>query len=142
MTEGATDIVLSDFFFSSRRRHTRCLSDWSSDVCSSDLRNGRQIVMFGHPIARKTEAIGEPREIEGIAQGLRCRGAGRNWRQIEDGQRDHRRRPTLTCERRLFARMIRRMITGTDWTRIDGLVDRMATAASGPATCGGLRLRS
>src|SRR5262245_65655286 len=26
-----------DFFFSSRRRHTRCLSDWSSDVCSSDL---------------------------------------------------------------------------------------------------------
>src|SRR5205814_4937923 len=22
------------FFFSSRRRHTRCLSDWSSDVCS------------------------------------------------------------------------------------------------------------
>src|SRR5205814_9103878 len=27
------------FFFSSRRRHTRCLSDWSSDVCSSDLLN-------------------------------------------------------------------------------------------------------
>src|SRR5258705_1737556 len=25
------------FFFPSRRRHTRCLSDWSSDVCSSDL---------------------------------------------------------------------------------------------------------
>src|SRR5947199_1683674 len=24
------------FFFSSRRRHTICLSDWSSDVCSSD----------------------------------------------------------------------------------------------------------
>src|SRR5205814_7555854 len=28
---------LQCFFFSSRRRHTRCLSDWSSDVCSSDL---------------------------------------------------------------------------------------------------------
>src|ERR1039458_6658108 len=27
-----------NLFFSSRRRHTRCLSDWSSDVCSSDLR--------------------------------------------------------------------------------------------------------
>src|SRR5437899_7496239 len=27
----------TSFFFSSRRRHTRCLSDWSSDVCSSDL---------------------------------------------------------------------------------------------------------
>src|SRR5262249_45668098 len=24
-------------FFSSRRRHTRLVSDWSSDVCSSDL---------------------------------------------------------------------------------------------------------
>src|SRR5260221_6268882 len=27
----------SVFFFSSRRRHTRSLCDWSSDVCSSDL---------------------------------------------------------------------------------------------------------
>src|SRR5476649_3033496 len=27
----------SFFFFSSRRRHTRSLCDWSSDVCSSDL---------------------------------------------------------------------------------------------------------
>src|SRR2546429_9104812 len=29
-----------DFFFSSRRRHTRCSRDWSSDVCSSDLQQG------------------------------------------------------------------------------------------------------
>ena len=27
------------FFFSSRRRHTICYRDWSSDVCSSDLRS-------------------------------------------------------------------------------------------------------
>src|SRR5690606_15928893 len=27
------------FFFSSRRRHTRFSRDWSSDVCSSDLRS-------------------------------------------------------------------------------------------------------
>src|SRR3989442_6253743 len=27
------------FFFSSRRRHTRCGRDWSSDVCSSDLKS-------------------------------------------------------------------------------------------------------
>src|SRR5262245_55784605 len=34
-----TQLIIHDifFFFSSRRRHTRCLSDWSSDVCSSDL---------------------------------------------------------------------------------------------------------
>src|SRR2546429_205530 len=28
---------LNSFFFSSRRRHTICSRDWSSDVCSSDL---------------------------------------------------------------------------------------------------------
>src|SRR3712207_5823794 len=28
-------------FFSSRRRHTRYWRDWSSDVCSSDLRRGQ-----------------------------------------------------------------------------------------------------
>src|ERR671916_1798776 len=32
--------VLDFFFFSSRRRHTRSLCDWSSDVCSSDLQDG------------------------------------------------------------------------------------------------------
>src|SRR5438045_6039205 len=40
------------FFFSSRRRHTRCLSDWSSDVCSSDL-----FTLVDTPIL--TAAIGE-----------------------------------------------------------------------------------
>src|SRR5208282_6847242 len=30
------------FFFSSRRRQTRCYRDWSSDVCSSDLAADRQ----------------------------------------------------------------------------------------------------
>src|SRR5258706_7468735 len=33
------------FFFSSRRRHTRLVSDWSSDVCSSDL-GGIQIMRW------------------------------------------------------------------------------------------------
>src|SRR5690606_40021328 len=31
-------MLMSFFFFSSRRRHTRFSRDWSSDVCSSDLR--------------------------------------------------------------------------------------------------------
>src|SRR3712207_8291310 len=34
--------ILTFFFFSSRRRHTRYWRDWSSDVCSSDLQNGGQ----------------------------------------------------------------------------------------------------
>src|SRR5690606_40122265 len=32
------------FFFSSRRRHTRFSRDWSSDVCSSDLRGAMEVV--------------------------------------------------------------------------------------------------
>src|SRR5205814_7842789 len=47
------------FFFSSRRRHTRCLSDWSSDVCSSDLKCGAAVPRnfkfcgsCGHPMAQ------------------------------------------------------------------------------------------
>src|SRR5207245_5482620 len=31
------EMVVSADYFSSRRRHTRCYRDWSSDVCSSDL---------------------------------------------------------------------------------------------------------
>src|SRR5699024_11749009 len=50
------------FFFSSRRRHTRSKRDWSSDVCSSDLRGARR--------------LGSPRG-GGVAPGrVRCQSAG------------------------------------------------------------------
>mgnify|MGYP002528421595 CR=1 FL=1 len=39
-TGGQTWYIVIDFFFSSRRRHTRLRRDWSSDVCSSDLGAG------------------------------------------------------------------------------------------------------
>src|SRR5699024_12045004 len=37
------------FFFSSRRRHTRSKRDWSSDVCSSDLRYGATGMSIYYP---------------------------------------------------------------------------------------------
>src|SRR5262245_62196368 len=37
MAVGPLTRIYPPFFLSSRRPHTRCLSDWSSDVCSSDL---------------------------------------------------------------------------------------------------------
>src|SRR5437762_12171026 len=41
------------FFFSSRRRHTRYIGDWSSDVCSSDLiRHGEQLLCSADDLAR------------------------------------------------------------------------------------------
>src|SRR5205809_2710065 len=36
------------FFFSSRRRHTRCSRDWSSDVCSSDLESDLERLQQEH----------------------------------------------------------------------------------------------
>src|SRR5258706_3897229 len=60
------------FFFSSRRRHTRLVSDWSSDVCSSDL------MISGVP--RRQDAGdhgwdgGRPSRPEG--DGRRARGKG------------------------------------------------------------------
>src|SRR2546430_11230242 len=50
-----------DFFFSSRRRHTRFDCDWSSDVCSSDLEEfGAHVLGERRPIALGT---GEPARI-------------------------------------------------------------------------------
>src|SRR2546422_9106034 len=40
---------LAFFFFSSRRRHTRCSRDWSSDVCSSDLLIARKDMKLEWP---------------------------------------------------------------------------------------------
>src|SRR5471030_3485337 len=56
-TVGMGDAGIRFFFFSSRRRHTRCLSDWSSDVCSSDLDYRWQARTGGKAAARR-----EPRQ--------------------------------------------------------------------------------
>src|SRR2546429_7259759 len=47
------------FFFSSRRRHTRCSRDWSSDVCSSDLTVGGRTMVHAPAIARPPTVYGE-----------------------------------------------------------------------------------
>src|SRR5699024_11663962 len=44
------------FFFSSRRRHTRSKRDWSSDVCSSDLKAARVRATIGE-ISDAIEAV-------------------------------------------------------------------------------------
>src|SRR5215469_18070232 len=51
---------MSFFFFSSRRRHTRSLRDWSSDVCSSDLGDYvlREFARVGRGSLRATDILG------------------------------------------------------------------------------------
>src|SRR5438093_13485028 len=45
------------FFFSSRRRHTRLVSDWSSDVCSSDLEKSGLCLPYLAASAGRTDLI-------------------------------------------------------------------------------------
>src|SRR5439155_14477873 len=44
-----TNSASPNFFFSSRRRHTRWPRDWSSDVCSSDLLMAPQVAVKRGP---------------------------------------------------------------------------------------------
>src|SRR5690348_6141272 len=55
------------FFFSSRRRHTRWTGDWSSDVCSSDLRSTKERNIEETALKTNLEAAEE------IARQLRLR---------------------------------------------------------------------
>src|SRR5260221_6865265 len=56
-----TGVQTCALLISSRRRHTRSLCDWSSDVCSSDL-------LWPHIENQYRE------ELKGIAEGLKAKG--------------------------------------------------------------------
>src|SRR5215210_3446299 len=59
------------FFFSSGRRHTRYIGDWSADVCSSDLEALGLDFLVSHPGNYMDEReAGLVRNAEGIAEGL------------------------------------------------------------------------
>src|SRR2546422_9646985 len=51
------------FFFSSRRRHTRCSRDWSSDVCSSDLGKRHGLELLGDLLGTRRVVVVEANEI-------------------------------------------------------------------------------
>src|SRR2546422_6846737 len=61
------------FFFSSRRRHTRCSRDWSSDVCSSDLGGGPDAlrVALGERALERAASLRELRRLGAQALALR-----------------------------------------------------------------------
>src|SRR5262245_64191271 len=61
------------FFFSSRRRHTRCLSDWSSDVCSSDLALARRRRRSATGPARRRRSLVPPHDARRLSRAPRAR---------------------------------------------------------------------
>src|SRR5205814_4875575 len=98
------------FFFSSRRRHTRCLSDWSSDVCSSDLtfiarRNGYALGM--NRDEKLTRAAGLPprlTHLKGRAVLAPSEPSGGTWIGVNDaGARSEERRVGKECRARWAA---------------------------------------
>src|SRR2546429_9931441 len=65
------------FFFSSRRRHTRCSRDWSSDVCSSDLAHAAQ------SMGMKYLTITDHSPTAFYAGGVKIDQLQRQWEEIE-----------------------------------------------------------
>src|SRR5690625_7576375 len=82
----ASSVSVASFFFSSRRRHTRWPRDWSSDVCSSDLRlcerdparkvGGPADLHGPQPPADDTRVEEEPLRSEERRVGKECRARG------------------------------------------------------------------
>src|SRR5690606_39371364 len=60
-------LLICVFFFSRRRRHTRFSRDWSSDVCSSDLRLRQAAATLGAGPARVWWAIDLPLAARSLA---------------------------------------------------------------------------
>src|SRR5947207_12657858 len=95
------------FFFSSRRRHTRSLCDWSSDVCSSDLATGRGreglAVLAARGGATETQSTGVTRGGAGDSRDARSRRGKARRRRPARGPRcqGHGRGPGRSEERRV-----------------------------------------
>src|SRR3712207_9005212 len=92
--------VISFFFFSSRRRHTRYWRDWSSDVCSSDLGPGGGGVRGGAEDAdaarRRFDAVG----FEDFPDGGWCEFDGQGGEFAVDAARSEERRVGKECRSR------------------------------------------
>src|SRR3712207_9354119 len=82
------DVVSSDFFFSSRRRHTRYWRDWSSDVCSSDLRAApRHGGGSGMKVHELRPADGATRDRRRVGRGIGGKGGKTAGRGTRSGER-------------------------------------------------------
>src|SRR5687768_6322092 len=101
---------LLSVFFSSKRRHTRCSRDWSSDVCSSDLehrfldrppvRAHRPLRRSAPPGAESAAGTDEPLVILSAAKDLWSPLEARTLCAILVGPRSEERRVGKECRSR------------------------------------------
>src|SRR5699024_11776979 len=77
------------FFFSSRRRHTRSKRDWSSDVCSSDLRGF--FVFLGHDLTMNESVNADDRVAHDYLERIEI------FKELADEYRSEERRVGKEC---------------------------------------------
>src|SRR5258706_1499120 len=127
-------VVVLCFFFSSRRRHTILVSDWSSDVCSSDLGTLDLMILktlhalgpqHGFGIARRIEQVS--RDVlqlnEGTVYTSLLRLLQQGWIAAEWGTSDNNRKAKFYS---ITARGQKQLAVETEnWERISGVVGRV-----------------
>src|SRR5256885_5716963 len=113
------------FFFSSRRRHTRLQGDWSSDVCSSDLRRhpfGE--IGFGH-----AGAVGrgvDDRRQHGVDRDLALEFSGKRLGEamhagLGGGVRSEEHTSELQSPCNLVCRLLLEKKKKNDWSAASGI---------------------
>src|SRR6266496_5880718 len=125
----ASQITEQAFFFSSRRRHTRSLRDWSSDVCSSDLHLERGGLAGGHRGLRDAGRDG----LAAAGRGGPRRGAARGTRQARSRGMNHRLTLTSAAAVILASVSLYPLIAGAGWFWA-GAGAVVVVAAAGTAT--------
>src|SRR5438034_10892109 len=90
------------FFFSSRRLHTRSLCDWSSDVCSSDLRMRARILDFVQTLRARGGVEVSVARSEERRVGKECRTRGsQQHSQIQETAHEVTNRPQIdSCDKK------------------------------------------
>src|SRR6266576_5369811 len=95
------------FFFSSRRRHTRSLRDWSSDVCSSDLEtsSGGPSKFPANQVAKRHRPTSWRSRSEERREGKECRSRRSPYHYKKNKKLNERTLPERKYLRQLYSKM-------------------------------------
>src|SRR6267142_4585423 len=102
----------SNFFFSSRRRHTILTCDWSSDVCSADLNAAIQAQSGGvqAQAAAENALSGTLRQLFALSEAYPDLKANQNFQQLQSELSDIENK--LAASRRFYNNAVQEYNTG------------------------------